>query len=510
MSFYKPSLLIWLSFFVAFPRQIILLFLWIIKISLLQHPLEGFLWSVLDRNGCSSGRMHRITQRNRLTSVHIIYAWACRMSRHTLILLMMTSNYCAILSHHQGLFTRLIQLVNWTDIHVELAVSALGIWDNSHWLVVSMSRCPLILIGAFNFDSPLMFLWFQMLLILRVLLLSDGRAWSDLLVVRCRAKIDLLLGVGYLQLLRLVRINHWLIAVFGIFGARTRILGETSLETSRVGPTHIKATFEVKRVNRHAILHFLFAVGELVMTRLVHDCWRICGTALRKHTLSILTVLVVGNSQTSTMRLSKRAIWGIARLLQSFDISSLLHLVCRSSHIPKHIMLINIHTHNLASILVPNIDRIICIGLILARICRVEPTRWILGVLYGQCRILVAPLPRRHFGSIHRSTRLLAFNLIGSRVLLLAICCCIWASIVDNVYLVSHDDRGVSVVLVTGLHLLTLVVRMVLRGASDRDSPWWIHQTSWCMRLYVRIPILGLPARLIALDRLTSHLFAHR
>ena len=305
------------SFFDAFPCQNLLLFLSVVKISLFQHPLEWLFWSVLDRNGCSSGRMHRITQRNRLASVHIIYALTRCVCRHTLILLMMmTSNNYAILAHNKGFFTCLIQLVNRADIHVEFAVGALRIWDNSYWLVMCMSGGSLIFIGAFDFDSPLMLLPFQMLLILRVLLLSDGRTWPYLLVVCSRAKINLLLCVCYLQLLRLVRINHWLIAVFGIFGARTWILRKTSLQTSRVGTSHIKAAFKVKRVDRHAILHFLFSMGKLMVSRLVvHDCWRICGTALRKHTLSILAGLLVRNPQTSTMRLSERAIWGIARLL---------------------------------------------------------------------------------------------------------------------------------------------------------------------------------------------------
>ena len=172
-------------------------------------------------------------------------------------------------------------------------------------------------------------------------------------------------------------------------------------------------------------------------------------------------------------------------------------------------MLINVHIHDLAAILVPNIAcAAVCVRLILSRIGCIEPTWRILGVFYGQGCILVASLPCGYFGSIHWGTCLLAFNLIVSRLLHLLAS----TSIVDNVYLVAHNDRCVSILGVTSLHLLTLVMRMVLRGccSSDWDSTWRIHQTSRSVRLNVRISILSLPSSLITLNRLTSNLFTHR
>lgn len=185
------------------------------------------------------------------------------------------------LTHDYGFFACLVQLVNRAAIHVELSVGVLAVWNDGDWLVVGVSRPPRLLIfGSLNFYAPLVLLIFQMLLILRVLLLSNGRAWPDLLARCCRTEIDLLLCVRNVQLLRLICVNHWLIVVCGtilcIFGVWPRILRQSRLQRSTIGTSpHINPAFQIKWIDWHALLMTPLWVLLGVRGELVVICWRV-------------------------------------------------------------------------------------------------------------------------------------------------------------------------------------------------------------------------------------------
>lgn len=143
----------------------------------------------------------------------------------------------------------------------------------------------------------------------------------------------------------------------------------------------------------------------------MHDCGWICGTALREHTLRILpiiTILMVRHAQTCTMWLSQLTIGCVARLLQSFSISSLLLLRgnlligrLSSATAPEHVMLVHIvvHVHDMCTVVLVWITyttltasnantskyALICVGLVFGCTCvrRIEAHWRVFGVFYG-------------------------------------------------------------------------------------------------------------------------------